>query len=126
MLWLDIEHTNGKRYLTWDTAKFPTPEVMQNKLAAKGRKVSVLDFFMHAMLWFYKNDVRLFVCCFVCVNLVRACVQMVTIVDPHIKRDSGYHVHSVGNLHIPHRLHLTSPSLPPYLLSRKQNLKISM
>lgn len=39
VLWLDIEHTNGKRYLTWDTAKFPTSEVMQNNLAAKGRKV---------------------------------------------------------------------------------------
>ena len=27
------------RYLTWDLAKFPNPEAMQNKLAAKGRKV---------------------------------------------------------------------------------------
>ena len=40
VLWLDIEHTNGKRYLTWDTAKFPTADVMQNNLAAKERKVS--------------------------------------------------------------------------------------
>ncbi len=39
VLWLDIEHTDGKRYLTWDTAKFPTSDVMQNNLAAKGRKV---------------------------------------------------------------------------------------
>ena len=23
VLWLDIEHTNGKRYFTWDTGKFP-------------------------------------------------------------------------------------------------------
>ena len=42
VLWLDIEHTNGKRYLTWDTAKFPTSKVMQNNLAAKGRKVGWL------------------------------------------------------------------------------------
>eukprot|EP00731_Ephydatia_muelleri_P027270 Em0019g143a len=56
VLWLDIEHTDGKKYLTWDLAKFPNPEAMQNKLAVKGRK-------------------------------------MVTIVDPHIKRESGYHVH---------------------------------
>ncbi|XP_064403614.1 neutral alpha-glucosidase AB-like [Halichondria panicea] len=56
VLWLDIEHTNGKRYFTWDSAKFPTPEAMQDKLAAKGRK-------------------------------------MVTIIDPHIKRDSNYHIH---------------------------------
>ena len=23
VLWLDIEHTNGKRYFTWDSANFP-------------------------------------------------------------------------------------------------------
>ncbi|XP_031551690.1 neutral alpha-glucosidase AB-like [Actinia tenebrosa] len=56
VLWLDIEHTDGKKYMTWDSSKFPTPDVMQNKLAAKSRK-------------------------------------MVTIVDPHIKRASGYRIH---------------------------------
>jgi alpha 1,3-glucosidase len=56
VLWLDIEHTNGRRYMTWDTSKFPSPAEMQNKLATRGRK-------------------------------------MVTIVDPHIKKDSGYHLH---------------------------------
>ncbi|KAL4422944.1 hypothetical protein ABPG75_009141 [Micractinium tetrahymenae] len=50
VLWLDIEHTNGKRYFTWDEAYFPTPLRMQDDLASRGRK-------------------------------------MVTIVDPHIKRD---------------------------------------
>lgn len=50
VLWLDIEHTNGKRYFTWDQAYFPTPQRMQEDLASRGRK-------------------------------------MVTIVDPHIKRD---------------------------------------
>lgn len=44
------------RYFTWDTAKFPSPEAMQDRLAAKGRK-------------------------------------MVTIIDPHIKRDGNYHIH---------------------------------
>ncbi|XP_065068452.1 neutral alpha-glucosidase AB-like isoform X2 [Rhopilema esculentum] len=57
VIWLDIEHTNGKQYLTWDTAKFPNPKEMQDNLATRGRK-------------------------------------MVTIVDPHIKRDSSYHIHS--------------------------------
>ncbi|KAM7267039.1 hypothetical protein ACFE04_009205 [Oxalis oulophora] len=56
VLWLDIEHTDGKRYLTWDKVLFPNPEEMQRKLAAKGR-------------------------------------HMVTIVDPHIKRDNSYWVH---------------------------------
>nr|AOQ26251.1 AGL2 [Actinidia deliciosa] len=56
VLWLDIEHTDGKRYFTWDRVHFPHPEEMQNKLAAKGR-------------------------------------HMVTIVDPHIKRDESFHLH---------------------------------
>jgi len=43
-LWLDIEHTNGKRYFTWDTAKFPNPIKMQDSVAAKGRKmVTIID-----------------------------------------------------------------------------------
>ena len=46
------------RYFTWDGAKFPDSVEMQNKLAAKGRK-------------------------------------MVTIIDPHIKRDGNYHIHKV-------------------------------
>jgi alpha 1,3-glucosidase len=53
VLWLDIEHTDGKRYFTWDSAYFPTPARMQDDVASRGRK-------------------------------------MVTIVDPHIKRDSGW------------------------------------
>jgi len=59
VLWLDIEHTDGKRYFTWDHHLFPDPASMINKLAARGRK-------------------------------------MVTIIDPHIKRDSGYFVHKTA------------------------------
>lgn len=57
VLWLDIEHTDGKRYFTWDKHSFPNPIPMQDRLAKQGRK-------------------------------------MVTIVDPHIKRDSKYRIHS--------------------------------
>jgi len=56
VLWLDIEHTDGKRYFTWDDAVFPNPVEMQTNLSRTGRK-------------------------------------MVTIVDPHIKRDSNYRIH---------------------------------
>ncbi|KAF9207018.1 hypothetical protein BGZ49_001354 [Haplosporangium sp. Z 27] len=59
VLWLDIEHTDGKRYFTWDNAKFPNPVDMQQSLEAKGRK-------------------------------------MVTIIDPHIKKDDNYHVSKEG------------------------------
>lgn len=57
VIWLDIEHTDGKRYFTWDKNHFPTPEKMQENIASKARK-------------------------------------MVTIVDPHIKRDPNYYIHS--------------------------------
>ncbi|KAF2069359.1 hypothetical protein CYY_009321 [Polysphondylium violaceum] len=57
VIWLDIEHTDGKRYFTWDKNNFPTPADMQNIIGAKQRK-------------------------------------MVTIVDPHIKRDNNYYIHS--------------------------------
>jgi alpha 1,3-glucosidase len=56
VLWLDIEHTDGKRYFTWDKNQFPSPLAMQEKLSNHGRK-------------------------------------MVTIVDPHIKRDDNYYIH---------------------------------
>ncbi|XP_042296169.1 neutral alpha-glucosidase AB isoform X2 [Sceloporus undulatus] len=57
VIWLDIEHADGKRYFTWDPNKFPHPQEMLQRLAAKRRK-------------------------------------MVSIVDPHIKVDSGYRVHN--------------------------------
>ncbi|GCC16765.1 hypothetical protein chiPu_0021435, partial [Chiloscyllium punctatum] len=57
VIWLDIEHTDGKRYFTWDPNKFPNPKEMLQNLAAKKRK-------------------------------------MVSIVDPHIKIDSGYKIHT--------------------------------
>ncbi|XP_067938463.1 neutral alpha-glucosidase AB-like isoform X3 [Watersipora subatra] len=56
VVWLDIEHTDGKRYFTWDGGKFPNSLDMVDKLSAKGRK-------------------------------------LVTIVDPHIKRDDNYHIY---------------------------------
>lgn len=39
VIWLDIEHTDGKRYFTWDKIKFSKPEEMVDKLTAKGRKL---------------------------------------------------------------------------------------
>jgi alpha 1,3-glucosidase len=62
VLWLDIEHTDGKRYFTWDSGKFPMPADMQKSLAKKGRK-------------------------------------MVTIIDPHIKRDGNYFIHKDAEEH---------------------------
>lgn len=38
-IWLDIEHTDGKRYFTWDPQKFPQPKEMLQGLVEKRRKV---------------------------------------------------------------------------------------
>lgn len=57
VLWLDIEHTDAKKYFTWDHSLFPNPRQMQENLKKKERR-------------------------------------LVTIVDPHIKRDGNYHVHT--------------------------------
>lgn len=57
VMWLDIEHTDGKKYFTWDSRKFPDSVEMTQNLVAHGRK-------------------------------------LVTIVDPHIKKDSNYWVHN--------------------------------
>ena len=44
VLWLDIEHTDGKKYFTWDPVKFATPKVMQRALADKSRRmVTIID-----------------------------------------------------------------------------------
>ncbi|OLL26343.1 Neutral alpha-glucosidase AB, partial [Neolecta irregularis DAH-3] len=56
VIWLDIEHTDDKKYFTWDTKNFLAPKKMLAELDQAKRK-------------------------------------LVTIVDPHIKRDSTYYVY---------------------------------
>jgi len=43
VLWLDIEHTDQKKYFTWDKHLFPNPKQMQDKLAGKGRKMVTIS-----------------------------------------------------------------------------------
>ena len=44
VLWLDIEHTDGKRYMTWDDRFFPNPVKMQEEVTEKGRHmVCIVD-----------------------------------------------------------------------------------
>lgn len=56
VLWLDIEHTAGKKYFTWDSYRFPDPKYLVSQLEKSGRK-------------------------------------LVTVKDPHVKREVGYFVH---------------------------------
>uniref|UniRef100_H2LBW7 Neutral alpha-glucosidase AB n=1 Tax=Oryzias latipes TaxID=8090 RepID=H2LBW7_ORYLA len=43
-IWLDIEHTDGKRYFTWDPHKFATPkEMLQGLLDKKRKMVAIVD-----------------------------------------------------------------------------------
>ncbi|XP_032199317.1 neutral alpha-glucosidase C isoform X3 [Mustela erminea] len=43
VMWLDIEHTEGKRYFTWDKKRFPNPRGMQELLRSKNRKLVVIS-----------------------------------------------------------------------------------
>ncbi|XP_076604059.1 neutral alpha-glucosidase C isoform X2 [Chaetodon auriga] len=43
VIWLDIEHTDGKRYFTWDSALFPEPAGLQRYLDKKKRKLVVIS-----------------------------------------------------------------------------------
>ena len=55
VVWLDIEHTVGKKYFTWDKQNFPDPARMVRNLAKHGHK-------------------------------------LVTVVDPHVKKEKGYRI----------------------------------
>jgi alpha-glucosidase (family GH31 glycosyl hydrolase) len=45
VLWLDIEHTDNKKYFTWDGAKFPDPARLQQTLFEKAKRklVTIVD-----------------------------------------------------------------------------------
>ncbi|XP_055354259.1 neutral alpha-glucosidase AB-like isoform X2 [Paramacrobiotus metropolitanus] len=43
VIWLDIEYTDGKRYFTWDSPKFPNPTEMFKNLTAKGRHLVLIS-----------------------------------------------------------------------------------
>uniref|UniRef100_A0A4W6DEC5 Glucosidase alpha, neutral C n=1 Tax=Lates calcarifer TaxID=8187 RepID=A0A4W6DEC5_LATCA len=43
VIWLDIEHTDGKRYFTWDPVHFPDPAGLQRHLEKKKRKLVVIS-----------------------------------------------------------------------------------
>ncbi|XP_073725622.1 neutral alpha-glucosidase C [Misgurnus anguillicaudatus] len=43
VIWLDIEHTDGKRYFTWDSKLFPKPVELQHHLQKKKRKLVVIS-----------------------------------------------------------------------------------
>lgn len=42
-IWLDIEHTDQKKYFTWDPKAFPKPEEMLAELHRKGRSVVLIS-----------------------------------------------------------------------------------
>ncbi|KAG8449629.1 hypothetical protein GDO86_016317 [Hymenochirus boettgeri] len=43
VIWLDIEHTDKKKYFTWDNERFPNPIRMQEELQKKRRKLVVIS-----------------------------------------------------------------------------------
>lgn len=73
VIWLDIDHTDQKRYFTWDAALFPEPARLQRHLEAKKRKVGGI--------------VVAGFCCCPRLTLQGLLLQLVVISDPHIKVD---------------------------------------
>ncbi|XP_058843245.1 neutral alpha-glucosidase C isoform X3 [Acipenser ruthenus] len=43
VIWLDIEHTDGKRYFTWDSKRFPDPARLQRHLQRWSRRLVVIS-----------------------------------------------------------------------------------
>ncbi|XP_041132775.1 neutral alpha-glucosidase C isoform X2 [Polyodon spathula] len=43
VIWLDIEHTDGKRYFTWDNKRFPDPARLQRHLQHRNRRLVVIS-----------------------------------------------------------------------------------
>jgi mannosyl-oligosaccharide alpha-1,3-glucosidase len=56
VIWLDIEHTDGKKYMSWHPTNFADPEQMISELSRAGRK-------------------------------------LVTIVDPHLKKEDDWEIY---------------------------------
>ncbi|KAH7815399.1 putative alpha 1,3-glucosidase [Monocercomonoides exilis] len=79
VIWLDIEHTNGKRYFTWKLDAYPDPVGFQTKVAEQGRKI-------------------------------------VAIVDPHVKKDEGYHVYQQAK----EKGHLIRTRCEPYSRGKRK------
>lgn len=82
VIWLDIDHTDEKRYFTWDATLFPEPARLQRHLEKKKRKVSYRVHY-------------LFYCCFVLSYVTFSgffalIFQLVVISDPHIKVDPNW------------------------------------
>ncbi|KAL0969491.1 hypothetical protein UPYG_G00228000 [Umbra pygmaea] len=43
VIWLDIDHTDGMRYFTWDPILYPNPVGLQRHLEARSRKLVVIS-----------------------------------------------------------------------------------
>lgn len=82
VIWLDIEHTDDKRYFTWDSTFFPEPAELQRYLRKKNRKVTFRT----------TCHMSLLSCCrlrSLVVHIVPI-TQMVAINDPHVKIDPDW------------------------------------
>jgi hypothetical protein len=65
VLWLDIEHTDGKRYFTWDKNLFPNPTSMQRRLWSQGRRMVCT---IHHVLEYLLPSIEMFLRFLYCFN----------------------------------------------------------
>ncbi|KAF5297351.1 hypothetical protein FQR65_LT01281 [Abscondita terminalis] len=57
VMWLDIEHTDGKKYFTWDPIRFKHPETMLVNLTTTGRKlVAIIDPHIKREVGYFVHD----------------------------------------------------------------------
>lgn len=88
VMWLDIEHTDGKKYFTWDTRKARSRILrVAHKARIPSNECSVSQHICDRGLQFPDSVAMI-------EGLAAHGRKLVTIVDPHIKKDSGYWVHN--------------------------------
>ncbi len=92
--WLDIEHTDGKRYFTWDHHLFPGSCLLHLTTLNRGPR-SIYLFPLppppsQALLLPLNASLGRADPASMINKLAARGRKMVTIIDPHIKRDSGY------------------------------------
>jgi len=79
VIWLDIEYTDGKKYFTWDPLTFSKPLSMVKRLDKRQRKVCIVTQIV------------------INLSLMFNSLQLVAIIDPHIKKTDGYPISSELN-----------------------------
>lgn len=81
VIWMDIEHTEGKRYFTWDAALFPPTGQPAAPPGGEEEEGEFLAYIVGLVCFWVSRIIM--------VHFFLLC-QLVVITDPHIKIDPGW------------------------------------